>query len=69
MGRKLFFYLPIWNINLVDSGFSIANLWRMRSFYLGYTHNLILAPLVREIGWTHNLVILEKYKDDLEREF
>jgi predicted nuclease of restriction endonuclease-like (RecB) superfamily len=51
------------------SGFSTANLWRMRSFYLGYVDNPNLAPLVREIGWTHNLVILEKCKDDLEREF
>lgn len=25
--------------------------------------------MVAEIGWTHNLVILEKCKDDLEREF
>jgi predicted nuclease of restriction endonuclease-like (RecB) superfamily len=51
------------------SGFSTANLWRMRSFYLGYVDNPNLAPMVREIGWTHNLVILEKCKDDLEREF
>jgi predicted nuclease of restriction endonuclease-like (RecB) superfamily len=25
--------------------------------------------MVAEIDWTHNLVILEKCKDDLEREF
>lgn len=51
------------------SGFSAANLWRMRLFYETYAENEKLAPLVREIGWTHNLVILEKCKDDLEREF
>jgi predicted nuclease of restriction endonuclease-like (RecB) superfamily len=51
------------------SGFSIANLWRMRSFYLAYAEKPNLAPLVREIGWTHNLAILEKCKNDLEREF
>jgi predicted nuclease of restriction endonuclease-like (RecB) superfamily len=51
------------------SGFSTANLWRMRAFYLAYAENRNLAPLVREIGWTHNLAILEKCKDDLEREF
>ncbi|HEY9802286.1 MAG TPA: PDDEXK nuclease domain-containing protein [Leptolyngbyaceae cyanobacterium] len=51
------------------SGFSAANLWRMRLFYETYAANEKLAPLVREIGWTHNLVILEKCKDDLEREF
>lgn len=50
-------------------GFSAANLWRMRLFYETYANNEKLAPLVREIGWTHNLVILEKCKDDLEREF
>jgi predicted nuclease of restriction endonuclease-like (RecB) superfamily len=48
------------------SGFSAANLWRMRLFYVTYADNEKLAPLVREIGWTHNLVILEKCKDDLE---
>ncbi len=51
------------------SGFSAPNLWRMRLFYETYTANEKLAPLVREIGWTHNIVILEKCKDDLEREF
>ncbi len=51
------------------SGFSSANLWRMKLFYETYVNNEKLAPLVREIGWTHNLVILEKCKDDLEREF
>jgi predicted nuclease of restriction endonuclease-like (RecB) superfamily len=51
------------------SGFSTANLWRMRLFYDTFANNEKLAPMVREIGWTHNLVILEKCKDDLEREF
>jgi predicted nuclease of restriction endonuclease-like (RecB) superfamily len=51
------------------SGFSTANLWRMRLFYESFADNEKLAPLVREIGWTHNVVILEKCKDDLEREF
>ena len=41
----------------------------MKSFYETYNPNLKLAPLVREIGWSHNLVILEKCKDELEREF
>lgn len=50
-------------------GFSSANLWRMKLFYETYVNHEKLAPLVREIGWTHNLVILEKCKDDLEREF
>lgn len=51
------------------SGFSSRNIWRMRDFYLTYHACEKLTPLVAEIGWTHNLVILEKCKDDLEREF
>jgi predicted nuclease of restriction endonuclease-like (RecB) superfamily len=51
------------------SGFSIRNLWNMRSFHSTYRQDAKLQPLVAEIGWTHNLVILEKCKDDLEREF
>jgi predicted nuclease of restriction endonuclease-like (RecB) superfamily len=51
------------------SGFSAANLWRMRLLYESYANNQKLAPLVREIGWTHNIVILEKCKDELSREF
>jgi len=50
-------------------GFSAANLWRMRNFYLTYRGNEKLAPVVREISWTKNIVIMEKCKDDLEREF
>jgi predicted nuclease of restriction endonuclease-like (RecB) superfamily len=50
-------------------GFSAANLWRMRSFYETYRQNEKLAPMVREIGWTHNLVIMERCKDNLQREF
>ena len=51
------------------SGFSNRNIWRMRDFYLTYHSQEILPPMVAEIGWTHNIVILEKCKDDLEREF
>jgi len=50
-------------------GFSARNIWRMREFYLAYRENEKLTPLVAEIGWTHNLVVMEKCKDDLEREF
>jgi predicted nuclease of restriction endonuclease-like (RecB) superfamily len=41
----------------------------MRNLYLTYSQNEKLQPLVAEIGWTHNLVIMEKCKDELEREF
>lgn len=50
-------------------GFSASNLWRMKLFYGLYNENSKLAPLVREIAWTHNLLIMERCKDDLEREF
>jgi predicted nuclease of restriction endonuclease-like (RecB) superfamily len=50
-------------------GFSVRNLWNMRNFHSTYSQDAKLQPLVAEIGWTHNLVILEKCKDDLEREF
>ena len=51
------------------TGFSASNLWRMKLFYESYRQSEKLAPLVREIGWTHNITILEKCKDELEREF
>jgi len=50
-------------------GFSSANLWRMRNFYLTYCSNEKLAPMVREISWTKNIIIMERCKDDIQREF
>ena len=50
-------------------GFSAANLWRMRNFYLNYYEHKKLAPMVREISWSKNIVIMERCKDYLEREF
>lgn len=50
-------------------GYSARNLWRMRSFYLTYKDNTKLPPMVAEIGWTHNVIIMEKCKDDLQKEF
>jgi predicted nuclease of restriction endonuclease-like (RecB) superfamily len=50
-------------------GFSARSIWKMRDFYRTYHTNEKLPPLVAEIGWTHNLIILEKCKDDLQREF
>ncbi len=51
------------------SGYSVSNLWYMRKLYLAYRDKEILQPLVGEISWSHNLVILDRCKDDLEREF
>ena len=50
-------------------GYSTSNLWRMRNFYREYKMKEKLAPMVREIGWSHNIAIVEKCKDDLEREY
>lgn len=50
-------------------GFSSDNLWRMRKFAMHYNNNEKLAPLVQEIGWSHNIIVMEKCKEDLEREF
>jgi len=50
-------------------GFSSDNLWRMRKFAMHYSNNEKLAPLVQEIGWSHNIIVMEKCKEDLEREF
>ncbi|MHB9106326.1 MAG: PDDEXK nuclease domain-containing protein [Armatimonadota bacterium] len=51
------------------AGFSSRNLWRMRDFYSTYHQNAKLPPLVAEISWSHNILIIEKCKDDQEREF
>lgn len=50
-------------------GFSSRNLWNMRNFYVTYQADKKLQPMVAEISWTKNLVIMEKCKEDLEREF
>jgi len=41
----------------------------MKNLYDTYAKNEKLAPLVREIGWVQNCIIVEKCKDELEREF
>ncbi len=51
------------------SGYSSANLWRMRIFYLTYKENTKLAQLVREIPWSHNISIFQKCKDANEQEY
>ncbi len=50
-------------------GYSSRNLWYMKNFYEQYKGNKKLQPLVAEISWSHNMVIMEKCKDNLEREF
>ncbi len=52
-----------------NSGFSYANIDRMRKFFLTYKDNPKLAQLVREIPWGQNIVIIEKLNDDYQREY
>jgi len=50
-------------------GFSTRNLWNMRNFYFSYRDKIKLQPMVAEISWAKNLAVMEKCKDDQEREF
>ncbi len=50
-------------------GFSARNIWYMRIFHLTYRENQKLQPLVAEIRWTKHLVIIDRCKNDLQREF
>jgi len=50
-------------------GFSARNIWYMRIFHLTYRENQKLQPLVAEIRWTKQLVIIDRCKNDLQREF
>ncbi|MDR3002165.1 MAG: PDDEXK nuclease domain-containing protein [Fibromonadaceae bacterium] len=50
-------------------GFSVTNLWLMAQFYNEYNNVENLQPLVGEISWTKHIVILNKCKDNKERQF
>lgn len=50
-------------------GFSVRNIWYMRNFYLNYVQKQRLQPLVAVFGWTHNVIIMDRCKNDNEREF
>ncbi len=50
-------------------GFSIQNVWYMRQFYLAYSGEKKLQPLVGEVSRAKNLLILSRCKEALEREF
>ncbi|HNY51674.1 MAG: hypothetical protein BWY69_01594 [Planctomycetes bacterium ADurb.Bin401] len=50
-------------------GYSARNIWYMRTFYTVYRKNEKLQPLVAEISWSKHLVIIDRCKDNLEREF
>jgi predicted nuclease of restriction endonuclease-like (RecB) superfamily len=50
-------------------GFSISNIWRMKSFYLQYKDNVKLVTVSRELSWSVNVIIIEQCKSNDEREF
>jgi predicted nuclease of restriction endonuclease-like (RecB) superfamily len=50
-------------------GFSTTNLWLMAQFYSEYQDVEVLQPLVGEISWTKHIVILNKCKNNQERQF
>jgi len=50
-------------------GFSTTNLWLMAQLYTEYHSIEFLQPLVGEISWTKQVVILNKCKDNQERQF
>jgi predicted nuclease of restriction endonuclease-like (RecB) superfamily len=50
-------------------GFSVQNLWYMRQFFLEYSKEPNLQPLVGEISWAKHIAIFSKCKDPQQREF
>ena len=54
---------------LGTTGFSATNLWAMAQFYAKYHSVENLQPLVGEISWAKHIVIMNKCRDNLEREF
>ena len=49
-------------------GFSIRNIWRMRSFYLAHGEGVIKLPTaLAQIPWAHNILLIEKVKDPAAR--
>ncbi|MBF0485286.1 MAG: DUF1016 family protein [Candidatus Omnitrophica bacterium] len=50
-------------------GYSVRNIWYMRTFFMLYRENAKLQPLVAEISWTKHLAIIDRCKDNFEREF
>jgi len=52
-----------------NSGFSERNLKYMRKFYVEYKDKPKVQPVVAQIPWSHNLIILDKTKNDYEKEY
>lgn len=50
-------------------GFSVKNIWRMKSFYEIYVNEDNLLEEIKRITWTNNLMIISKCKLPKERDF
>lgn len=50
-------------------GYSVQSLWNMRQFYLEYKNLPELLELTFEVPWMHNMLIIQKVKDNAEREY
>ncbi|RKX47518.1 MAG: hypothetical protein DRP64_00795 [Verrucomicrobia bacterium] len=49
-------------------GFSVRNIWRMRSFYIAHGEGVIKLPTaLAQIPWAHNILLVEKVKDPAAR--
>ncbi len=51
------------------TGYSPQNLWRMRQFYLEYRENEQLQELALQVPWGQNLLIIQKVKDNIEKQY
>lgn len=50
-------------------GFTRANLFRMRQFFVTYHQDEKVAPLVRQLPWSHHMLIMGRCKRQEERTF
>jgi len=57
-GDKLLVNLSRYLGNTFGKGFSVANLWNFRQFYLTWTNEEILYTLCRELSWSHIRLIM-----------
>jgi predicted nuclease of restriction endonuclease-like (RecB) superfamily len=57
-GEELIKNLSIALQNDFGKGFSVANLWNFRQFYLTYSENEKLYTLCRELSWSHIRLIM-----------
>jgi predicted nuclease of restriction endonuclease-like (RecB) superfamily len=51
------------------TGYSPQNLWRMRQFYLEYREDEQLKELAFQVPWGQNLLIIQKIKDNVEKQY